>query len=326
MKVHAFRVYEPGDASVLRWEQIDLPGPERGEVLVRHTAVGFNMVDTYMRSGLYYRGAMPIGLGIEAAGVIEALGPGVAHVKVGDRVAYSGGPPGTYAEARVIPAASAIKLPVWLDDRIAAAALTKGCTVEYLFTRTHKLKKGETILFHAAAGGVGLIACQWARAIGASVIGTVGTEEKARLAKRNGCRYPIVYTARDWPGEVMKITKGAGVDVVYDSVGKDTWEGSLECLKLRGLLVSFGSASGHPRPFDLAVEGIRKSIFVTRATTQNYMTGPEAQHASARALFRRMRDGTLKIRIGQTYALKDAPRVHEDAEARRTTGSTVMIP
>lgn len=327
MKTHAFRIYQHGNPSVMFWEEVDLPKPGRGEVLIRHTAIGFNMIDTYMRSGLYHGVSLPSGLGVEGAGVIEAVGPGVKDFKVGNRVAYSGGSaPGSYAEARVCGTGGLVKLPGWLDERTAAAALAKGCTVEYLFNRTHKLKKGDTILFQAAAGGVGLIACQWAKAVGATVIGTVSTDEKAALAKRHGCRHPINVKKQDLVAEVMRITKGKGVDVVYDSIGLDLWNASLECVRPLGLVVSFGSASGPPPPFDVQNDGIRKSIYVTRATTANYMTSDAIVKASSQALFRMMKSGAVKIRVGQTYALEDAPDAHRDAEGRRTAGSSLLIP
>ncbi len=327
MKIHAFRIHRTGGPSVLKWEEYDLPKPKRGEALVRHTAIGFNYVETYLRSGVYPLPSLPCGIGVEAAGVVEAVGPGVTGVKPGQRVAYAGGSrPGSYAEACIQNAGALIRLPSWLDDKVAAAVLSKGMTVEYLFNRTHKLRKGETILFYAAAGGVGLIACQWAKALGATVIGTVGTEEKARLAKRHGCKYPIVTGKQDLVAEVKRITKGEGVDVVYDSVGKDSWDDSMECVRRLGLMVSFGSASGKPEPYDIGTKGLEKSAFITRATTVNYMTSDAIRQASARALFRMIRKAPIKIRINQTYALKDAPQAHRDAEARITTGSTVLLP
>lgn len=329
MKTHAIRIHNIGDPSVLKWEEVDLPDPGRGEVLVKHTAIGFNFIDTYYRSGLYSlrSDTVPCGLGIEAVGTVEAVGPGVKNLKVGQRVGYAGGARlGSYAEARIVSAADMIKLPSWLDDKTAAAVLSKGMSVEYLFTRTHKLKKGETILFHAAAGGVGLIACQWAKALGVTVIGTVSTDAKAKLAKRYGCKYPIVTSNQDLVTEVMRLTKGKGVDVVYDSVGKDTWDASMECVRKLGLVVSFGSASGMPKPYDIGRDGLKKSAFITRATTPNYMTSREIKAASARALFRMIRKVPIKVLIGQTYPLRDAAKVHIDAEARRTTGSTVLLP
>ncbi len=327
MKTHAFRVHETGGPDVMKWEEVDLPKPKKGQVLIRHTAIGFNMVETYFRKGLYPpRDPMPMGAGLEAAGVIEAVGPGVEGFKPGNRVVYAGGPLGAYAEARVIDAVHLSKIPAWLDDETAAAALSKGRTVQYLFNRTHKLKRGDTILFHAAAGGVGLIACQWAKAVGATLIGTAGTDEKCRLAKRYGAKHVINYRKQDFVSEVMRFTKNKGVDVVYDSVGKDTWNGSIKCVRRLGLVVSFGSASGPPPPLDIAADGVKTSAYFTRATTVNYMTSPEIERASTRHLFRMMKSGAVKVKIGHTYRLRDAVQVHKDAEARKTTGAVVMIP
>lgn len=316
----------------MQWEAVDLPAPKRGEVLLRHTAVALNFIDIYHRSGLYPVGMLPSGLGVEAVGVVEAVGPGVRDFKVGHRVGYMGGERsgkyslGAYAEARIQSAEYLFRLPAWLDDQTAAAVVSKGRTVEYLFNRTHKLKQGETIVFHSVAGGVGVIACQWARAVGATVIGTVGTEEKAKLARRFGCHHVVVTGKQDLVKEVMRITRNKGVDVVYDSVGKDLWDSSLECVRRLGLVVSFGSASGIPRPFDLGKDGIKKSIFVTRATSANYMSSPEIKAASTRALLRMMRQAPIRPWIGQTYPLKEVARAHRDAEARRTMGSTLLLP
>jgi NADPH2:quinone reductase len=330
MRTHAFRVDQPGGPEALKWVAVDLPPPGRGEVLIRHTAIGFNFVDTYMRRGTHHIRAFPTGIGVEGAGVIEAVGRGVAGFRKGDRVAYSSGAAaGSYAEARIRSTRGLVKLPRWLDDRTAAAAISKGMTVQYLFNRTHKLRRGETIVLHAAAGGVGLIACQWAKAVGATVIGTVSTEAKAKLAKRYGCKHPIVVTPETKQrlvDEVMRITKGQGVDVVYDSIGRDLWDTSLACVKRLGLVVAFGFSSGPPPPFDVAGEGSKKSIYVTRATTVNYMTSDAIEQASARALFVMMKKGAIKVRIDQTYPLREAARAHRDAEARRTTGQTVLIP
>jgi NADPH2:quinone reductase len=328
MKTHAFKIYKTGAPSVMKWEEVELGKPGRGEVLLRQTAVGFNMVETYFRSGLYPLPDLPSGIGVEAAGVIEAVGSGVKGFKPGDRVAYAGGRPmGAYAEARIIASDVLIKLPDFIDERTAAAVLSKGTTVQFLFNEVHKLKKGETIIFHAAAGGVGLIACQWAKAVGATVIGAVSTEEKARLAKRHGCKYPIVVKkGQELTDAVMRITKGAGVDVVYDSIGKDLWRSSLDSVRRRGLVVNFGSASGTPPLFDLAVEGNKKSAYFTRAAGNNYMTSPEVRKAAARQLFRMIKSGAVKVRVGQTYPLKHAAKAHRDAAARKTTGSTLLIP
>jgi NADPH2:quinone reductase len=327
MKAKAIRLHENGSPSVMKWESVELGDPGRGEILVRNTAVGFNMVDTYVRSGLYPSPAKPCGLGAEAAGVVEAVGKGVKGFKAGDRVCYAfGTPQGAYAEARIMPTGFVLKTPGWLDDRVAAAVLTKGRTVEYLFNRTHKLKKGETILFHAAAGGVGTFAGQWAKSVGARAIGVVSTEEKAKIARRNGYAHVIVTANTDITEEVMRITRGEGVDVVYDSVGKDTWQASLESVRKLGLVVSFGSASGSPPPFDVAADGLKKSAFIHRATMVNYMTSEEIAAASARKVFSMIKKGALKPRIDATYKLSDAARVHRDAEARKTTGQIVMIP
>ena len=327
MKVKAIRIHENGGPSVMKWESVELGEPGRGEILVRNTAVGFNMVDTYIRSGVYASPPKPCGLGSEAAGVIEAVGKGVKGFKVGERVCHAfGTPQGAYAEARIMPTAYVLKTPGWLDDKIAAAVLTKGRTVEYLFNRTHKLKKGETILFHAAAGGVGLFAGQWAKSVGAKAIGVVSTEEKAKIAKRNGYAHVIVTKKQDITEEVMRITKKVGVDVVYDSVGQDTWAASLDCVARLGLVVSFGAASGPVPAFDMTADGLKKSAFVHRATMVNYMTSEKIAAASARKVFSMIKSGALKPRIDATYKLKDAAKLHRDAEARKTTGQVVMIP
>ena len=339
MKIHAWRFYQHGSPSVLKWEEMELADPGPGQALIRHKAIGFNFADIYARSGLAHsprRGPIkfPISLGLEASGVVEAVGRGVTHVKPGHRVAYAGGAiPGAYAEACLREADSLVKLPRWIDDRTAAAAMTKGMTVQYLFNRTHKLKQGDTILMHAAAGGVGLIAGQWARAVGARVIGTVSTPEKARLAKRNGYTHVIVREGR--PGkkqsqkvidEVMRLTNGQGVNIVYDSTGKDTWWESGECVERLGLVVLFGTASGAPAPMDFLQDGSKKSAYFHRATSVNYHTSPALRLKTARHLLRMMKSGAVKIQIGQTYPLAKAPQVHRVAAARKTTGSTVMIP
>jgi NADPH2:quinone reductase len=328
MKTHAFIVREHGGPEVLRWEEVDLGEPGRGEVLIRNTAVGLNFADIYLRDGgPSHPVKLPTGLGLEAAGVIEKLGAGVKNFKLGDRVAYAGGAkPGSYAEAVLRSTDGLIKLPTWLDDKTAAAALTKGGTVEYLFNRTHKLKKGETILFTAVAGGVGLIAAQWAKAIGARLIGTVGSDEKAALARRHGARELIVTSRQNTAEEVMRLTNGQGVDVVYDSVGKDSWEDSLKSVRRRGLVVCFGASSGPPRPYDLLVDGLKGSPYIHRATSVNYMTSDEERQKAARHLFRMMKSGAVKIRINQTYKLREAPQAQADMQARKTTGSTVLLP
>lgn len=330
MKTHAFRIDAPGGPEAMKWVELDLPAPGKGQVLIRHTAVGLNFVDTYLRRGTHHTAEFPSGLGVEGVGRVEAVGRGVRGFRPGDRVAYSSGDVAdSYSEARLRGTRGLVKLPAWLDDRAAAAAFSKGRTVQYLFNRTHRLRKGETILLHAAAGGVGLIACQWAKAVGATVIGAVSTPAKAALARKYGCRHPIVVTPatkQDLVDAVMRITKGKGVDVVYDSIGKDLWDTSLACVRRLGLLVAFGFSSGPPPPFDVAGEGSKKSIYVTRATTVNYMTSDAEEQASARALFAMMKTGAVKVRVDQTYALKDAPQAHRDLEARKTTGQTVLLP
>ncbi len=328
MKTHAIRIHETGDPSIMKWESIEIGEPGPDEILLRHTAIGFNMIDTYHRSGLYPTPPKPCGLGGEAAGIVEALGKRVKGIKVGDHVAYGGSAIGlgAYAEARIVKADWVLKLPRWMDDRVAAAILTKGRTVEYLFNRTHKLRKGETILFHAAAGGVGLLAGQWAKSLGATAIGVVGSPDKAKIAKRNGYRHVIVMDRDDIVEEVMRITKGKGVDVVYDSVGKDSWAASLASVRIRGLVVSFGSASGDPPPYDVSKDGRKNSAFIHRATMPNYMTTPEIAAASAAKVFAMVRKGAIKARIDDRYRLSDVVRLHRDAEARKTTGQVVIMP
>lgn len=326
MKTRAIRIHKYGGPTVLRWQEVELPDPGKGEVLIRHAAAGFNFADVYYRNGLYKVDGFPSPIGFEGAGTIEVIGRGVEGFKRGDRVVYAGGGLGSYSEARVMPTNGLIKLPGWLDERTAAAALTKGCTVQYLFNQTHKLKKGETILFHAAAGGVGLIAGQWAKAMGARMIGTVSTAEKARLAKRHGCAYVIDTSKKDVTKEVMRLTNGRGVDVVFDSIGHDLWDTTLASVRRYGLIVLFGSASGKAPPLDLWEDGARTASYFIRAKSINYLYDDATRKASARHLFRMMRSGAVKIRIGQTYEMKDAARAHRDAEARKTTGSTLLLP
>jgi NADPH2:quinone reductase len=322
---HAIRVYQTGGPEVLRWEEVEVGEPGAGQARVRHTAIGVNFVDTYHRSGLYPL-ALPGGLGSEAAGVVEAVGPGVAHVRPGDRVAYAGGPPGSYAEVRVMPADRLVKLPDGVPDRQAAAMMLKGMTVRYLIRRTYNVRPGETVLFHAAAGGVGLIACQWLKALGATVIGTVGSDEKAELAKAHGCEHTINYTREDFAKRVRELTGGAGVPVVFDSVGKSTFAGSLDCLRPLGLLVSFGNASGPVPPFELSLLTQKGSLYVTRPTLATYTATRADLEATATDLFDVVRSGAVKVEVRHTYALKDAEQVHRDLEGRKTTGSVVMLP
>jgi NADPH:quinone reductase len=320
---HAIRFHQTGGPEVLVWEKVEVGEPGPGEARVRHRAIGLNYVDTYVRSGLY-PSSPPSGLGTEAAGVVEAVGPGVTDVKVGDRVAYSGGPQGAYSEERVMPADRLVVLPDGISDQQAAAMMLKGMTTQYLLRQTYKVKQGDTILFHAAAGGVGLIACQWAKALGATVIGTVGSDEKAELAKTHGCDYPIVYTREDLVEQVRMITRGAMVPVVYDSVGKDTFMASLDCLRPLGLMVSFGQSSGSIGPVDLGILAQKGSLYVTRPTLRTYADKRADLLAMAQDLFNVVLSGAVRIEINQTYPLQDAAKAHEDLQARKTTGSTVL--
>jgi NADPH:quinone reductase len=320
---HAIRFHKAGGPEVLQWEDVSVGKPGPGEARVRHTAVGLNYVDTYLRSGLY-PAPLPSGLGNEAAGIVEEIGPGVGDVKAGDRVAYAGGGPGSYSEVRVMPANLLVVLPKGITDQQAAAMMLKGMTTQYLIRQIYKVKQGDVILFHAAAGGVGLIACQWAKALGATVIGTVGSDEKAKLAKAYGCDYPIVYTREDFVERVKELTKGEKVPVVYDSVGKDTFMKSLDCLKPFGLMVSFGQASGPVGPIDLGIFAQKGSLFFTRPTLNTYGAKRADMLAMARDLFEVVESGAVKIEIHQTYPLKDAAKAHRDLQSRKTTGSTIF--
>lgn len=320
----AIRFAATGGPEVLRLADVDLPPPGPGEIRVRHTAIGINFIDTYHRSGLYPV-KLPSGLGMEAAGLVEAAGEGVTAFGPGDRVAYASGPIGAYAEAANVPAARAVAVPDAIPDDIAASILLKGMTAEFLLRRTYPLKAGETILFHAAAGGVGQIACQWAKALGATVIGTVGGEAKAALARTHGCDHVIISSAEDIAARVMEITGGAGVPVVYDGVGKDTWEASLASLKPRGLFVTFGNASGPVPAFPPALL-TAKSLYVTRPTLMAYVSTPAELADSAAALFAVIVSGAVKVEPPRVYALADAGAAHADLEARRTTGSLILRP
>ena len=323
--MQAIRFHRTGGPEVLSWEEVPEPVPGPGEALVRHTAVGLNFIDTYHRSGLYPL-PLPSGLGMEAAGVVEAVGDGVTEVAAGDRVAYAAGPPGAYAQARVLAADRLVPLPPEVDDRLAAAAMLKGLTVEYLLRRTYAVQPGDWVLIHAAAGGVGLIACQWARHLGARVIGTVGAEAKAALATEHGCHHPLVLGREDVPARVRDLTGGAGVAVVYDSVGKDTWEMSLACLRRRGMLVSFGNASGPVPPVSPLELSRRGSLFLTRPVLMDYTAGREELLAAADALFQVLATGAVRVAVNQEYPLADAGRAHRDLEGRRTTGSSLLLP
>ena len=321
---HAMRIYEHGGPEKLRWEEVQVGAPGEGQVLVRNTAVGLNFIDTYQRSGLYPM-QLPFTPGSEGAGVVEAVGPKVKEFKAGDHVAYSG-PIGAYAEVLLRPAARLVKIPAGIDDRTAAAMMLKGLTAQYLLRRTYRVKKGDTILMHAAAGGVGQILCQWAKALGATVIGTVGSEEKVALARKAGCKHVIITSRENFVERVKEITQGKGVPVVYDGVGKDTFMGSLDCLAPLGLLASFGNASGAVTQFNPGLLAQKGSLFLTRPTLMTYTATREALLAAARELFAVVKSGKVKIVINQTYPLRDAAQAQRDLESRKTTGSTVLIP
>ncbi|MGJ4946389.1 quinone oxidoreductase family protein [Bradyrhizobium sp. HKCCYLS1011] len=321
---YAIRFHQPGGPEVLKWEKVDVGKPGRGEARIRHTAVGLNFVDIYNRSGLY-PAQLPSGLGSEAAGVVEEVGEGVTDLKAGDRVAYGSSPLGAYAEARLIPAASLVKLPDGIDDQTAAAMMLKGLTVQYLIRQTYRVTAGDTILLHAAAGGVGLILGQWAKHLGATVIGTVSSDEKAKLAQAHGCDHTIVYTREDFVKRVNEITAGRKVPVVYDSVGKDTFLKSLDCLAPLGFAVLFGQSSGAVEPLNLGLLAQKGSLFVTRPTLFTYAAKRESLVAMAKELFDVVQSGAVKVEVHQTYPLKDAAKAHADLAGRKTTGSTVLL-
>lgn len=322
---HAIRIYETGGPEVLRWEEVGVGETAPNEARVRHEAVGLNFIDIYFRSGRYPL-QLPSGLGLEGAGVVEAVGSAVTDIRPGDRVAYAGGPPGAYAELRNIPADRLVKLPDTIDFKTAAAMMLQGMTAQYLLRRTYRVQAGDTILIQAAAGGVGLIVCQWAKALGATVIGTVSSDEKAALAKAHGCDHPIVYTRENFVERVKEITGGAGVPVVYDSVGADTFMKSLDCLRPLGMMVTFGQSAGPVAPLDTQELSKRGSLFLTRPTLFTYIAKRADLLASAQELFAVVADGRVKIEVNQTYALKDTAQAHRDLEARKTTGSTVLLP
>lgn len=319
------RITRHGGPEVLEWIEQDLPEPRAGEVRIRQTAVGLNFIDTYQRSGLYPL-ALPSGMGGEAAGVIEALGPGVEELRVGDRVAYAGGAPGAYAEARLMPAERLVKLPRGITDKTAAALMLKGLTAHYLLRRTYPVKRGDVLLVHAAAGGVGSVLVPWARHLGATVIGTAGSADKIALARELGCEHAINYRERDFVAEVKRITGGRGVDVVYDAVGKDTFLPSLDCLRPLGMMVNFGNASGKAPAIEPLLLTDKGSLFLTRPTLKDHVARREDLLNAAKALFHVIRSGVVPPRIGQTYALRDAAQAHRDLEGRRTTGSTLLLP
>ncbi len=324
--VMAIRVHETGETDQMRWEEIDVGEPGLGQALIRHTAVGLNYIDVYFREGTYPAPHLPMILGLEAAGVVEAIGRGVSEVAEGDRVAYASPPIGAYSEKRLFPADRLVKLPDEIPDQTAAAMMLQGLTAQYLLRRTYSVKPGDIILFHAAAGGVGSIACQWAKHLGAVVIGTVGSKEKAIHAAGLGCDYPIVYTEEDFVERVKEITNGAGVPVVYDSVGADTFVKSLDCLRKLGLMVSFGQSSGAVPTINPAVLSRKGSLYLTRPTLFDYTEKRSDLLSSTDDLFTVVKSGAVKIEVNQTYALTDAAQAHADLVARKTTGSTVLIP
>ena len=321
----AIRIFKVGGPEVMEYVDVEVGDPGPGEARVRQQACGLNYIDVYFRTGLYPL-PMPAGLGMEGAGVVEAVGAGVTHVKPGDRVAYAGRPPGAYAEVRVMPATILVKVPDSISLDTAAAMMLQGMTVQYLFRRTFPLRGGETILFHAAAGGVGLIACQWAKAMGVKMIGTVGSDAKAELALGHGCSHVINYNTENFVERVKEITNGAGVPVVYDSIGADTFFQSLDCLAPLGMMVSYGSASGPVPPFTLNELASRGSLFVTRPTLFSYAAKRDDLEAMAADLFGMVDSGKVRIEINQRYALSDVANAHRDLEARKTTGSTLLIP
>ena len=321
----AIRIHATGGPEVLMLENVDVGEPGPGEARVRNTAIGVNFIDTYQRSGLYPL-TLPSGLGTESAGVVEAVGPGVDGLAPGDRVASCTAPLGAYSTERLVPVDRLVKLPSGIEDRTAAAMMLKGLTVQYLFRQTYPLKAGDTVLFHAAAGGVGLIACQWARALGVTMIGTVGSDAKAELARQYGCTHTVIYTRENFVERVKEITGGKGVPVVYDSIGKDTFPASLDCLSPRGMFVSFGSSSGPVPPFSLITLSQKGSLYATRPTLFTYASNHAALTAMAAELFALVKEGRIKPDARQTFALKDAAEAHRSLEARKTTGATLLLP
>ena len=322
----AIRIHRTGGPDAMQWEDVEVGAPGPGEIRIRHEAVGLNYIDVYFRTGLYPAPSLPFSPGMEGAGIVEALGEGVGSLAVGDRVAYAAPPVGAYAQERLMPAEKVVKVPAGIDARQAAAMMLQGMTVEYLLRRTCPVRSGDTILFHAAAGGVGLIACQWAKHLGATVIGTVGSDEKAELARAHGCDYTIVYTRENFTERVRELTNGAGVPVVYDAVGRDTFEGSLDCLRPRGMLVSFGQSSGKVDPFDVGILSAKGSLYITRPTLMTYTASRADLEDSAQALFDVVGSGAVRITVNQTFPLAEAANAHRALESRRTTGSTVLMP
>ncbi|XP_020232634.1 uncharacterized protein LOC109812960 [Cajanus cajan] len=323
--VKAIRVHELGGAEVLKWEDVEIGEPKEGEVRVRNKAIGVNFIDVYFRKGVYKAPSLPFTPGMEAVGVVTAVGAGLTGRQVGDLVAYAGQPMGSYAEEQILPANKVVPVPSSIDPTIAASIMLKGMTTQFLLRRCFKVEPGHTILVHAAAGGVGSLLCQWANALGATVIGTVSTKEKAAQAKEDGCHHVIFYKEEDFVARVNEITSGNGVEVVYDSVGKDTFEGSLACLKLRGYMVSFGQSSGAPDPVPLSSLAA-KSLFLTRPTLMQYVVTRDELLEAAGEVFANVASGVLKVRVNHTYPLSDAAKAHEDLENRKTSGSVVLIP
>jgi len=321
----AIRIHQTGGPEVMRWEEVAVGDPGPGEARVRHAAVGLNYIDTYHRCGLYPL-PLPAGLGLEGAGVVEAVGEGVVDLKPRDRVAYAGGPVGAYSQVRCMPADRLLKLPDEIDFRTGAAMMLQGLTAAYLLLRTYRVQAGDAVLIHAAAGGVGLIACQWAKALGATVIGTVSNEAKAELAKANGCDHIIYYTREDVAKRVRELTAGEGVAVVYDGVGKDTFAGSLDSLRVRGMMVTFGNASGPVAPIDPLLLSQKGSVFITRPTLGHYTAKRDELVALGSELFDVVGAGTVEIAVNQSYELADVANAHRDLEARKTTGSTILLP
>lgn len=322
----AIRIHRPGGPDEMVWEEVQVGEPGPGQALLRQTAVGLNYIDVYHRTGLYPLPAMPAVLGMEAAAVVEAVGEGVTDVTAGQRVAYASPPPGSYAERRLMPADRLVPLPDSIDDRQAAAMMLQGMTAQYLLRRTYRVQPGDAILVHAAAGGVGTILCQWGRYLGATVIGTVGSDAKAEIARANGCHHVINYAREAFAPRVRELTGGEGVAVVYDGVGKTTFDGSLDSLRMLGMLVSYGNASGPVPPFEPAILSQKGSLFFTRPTLMNYTAKTTDLRASAAELFEVVAGGHVKITVSQTYPLAEAAQAHRDLEARKTTGSTVLLP
>jgi len=324
-KAKAVRIEQFGGPEKMKMVDVEVGDPGPGQIRIRHEACGLNFIDIYQRSGVYPL-QLPVTLGMEAAGVVEVVGEGVTHLKPGDRAAYASAPPGAYSTVRVMNAVHVCKLPDAISFETGAAMMLKGLTTQYLFATSAKAKPGDTVLFHAAAGGVGLIACQWAKAKGVTLIGTAGTDEKCRLAKEHGATHVINYSTEDWVAKVKELTGGKGVDAVLDSVGKATWNGSLDCLKPLGTMVTFGNASGKPDPVDPQVLAGKGSLFLTRPTLFTHIASRDACQERADELFGMVTSGKVKIRINQTYPLAEVAQAHRDLESRKTTGTTILMP